>query len=181
LNPIDEAQAYQRLAKEFNLRQEDIAQRVGKNRATVANAIRLLDLPRGVQQHLRDGKITTGHAKVLLALKASPDIEMAADQVIARGLTVRAAEKLVDHVLNPPKAKPQRPETAEELHSALRAIEQKLTRHFATAVALHHAEKKGKVEIEYYGVADLNRLLGLMGLSEEQPDGDFIKWPETGK
>src|SRR6478672_7710233 len=69
LNPIEEAQAYQRLAREFNLRQEDIAQRVGKNRATVANAIRLLDLPLSVQGFLREGKLSTGHAKVLLALK----------------------------------------------------------------------------------------------------------------
>ncbi len=63
LNPIEEAQAYQRLSKEFNLRQEDIAQRVGKNRATVANAIRLLELPSDVQQHLREGRLSTGHAK----------------------------------------------------------------------------------------------------------------------
>jgi ParB family chromosome partitioning protein len=177
LNAIEEAQAYQRLAKEFNLRQEDIAQRVGKNRATVANAIRLLELPSGVQQNVRDGKLSTGHAKVLLSLKSKPDIELAAEQIIAKGLTVRAAEKLVDHVNNPPKPKSQ-PASGSELQHALRAIEQKLTRHFATAVAVHHGEKKGKLEIEYYGVDDLNRLLSLMGISEEQPDADFIKWPD---
>lgn len=181
LNPIEEAQAYQRLAKEFSLRQEDIAQRVGKNRATVANSIRLLELPDGVQQHLRDGKLSTGHAKVLLSLKAKPDMESAAEQVITKGLTVRAVEKLVDQILNPPKPKPQPAAAGAELQHALRAIEQKLTRHFSTAVAVHHGEKKGKLEIEYYGVDDLNRLLSLMGIAEEQPDGDFIQWPDGGK
>jgi ParB family transcriptional regulator, chromosome partitioning protein len=181
LNAIEEAQAYQRLAKEFNLRQEDIAQRVGKNRATVANAIRLLELPGGVQQHVRDARLSTGHAKVLLALKARADIETAADQIIARGLTVRGAEKLVAHILNPPKPKPSTPATGAELQQALRAIEQKLTRHFATAVAVHHGEKKGRIELEYYGVDDLNRLLGLMGLGEEQAAGDFITWPDQGQ
>ena len=180
LNAIEEAQAYQRLAKEFNLRQEDIAQRVGKNRATVANAIRLLDLPSSVQQHLREGKLSTGHGKVLLTLKSKPDIESAADQIIAKGLTVRAAEKLVDHIINPPKPKPQ-PAIGTELQHELRAIEQKLTRHFATAAAVHHGEKKGRLELEYYGVDDLNRLLSVMGLVEEQPEGDFIRWPEQEK
>ncbi len=180
LNAIEEAQAYQRLAKEFNLRQEDIAQRVGKNRATVANAIRLLELPVIVQQRVRDGKLSTGHAKVLLSLKTKPDIESAADQIIAKGLTVRGAEKLVGHILNPPKAKTQLPATGAELQQALRAIEQKLTRYFATAAVVHHGEKKGRVELEYYGVDDLNRLLGLMGLGEEQSAVDFIKWPEVG-
>lgn len=181
LNPIEEAQAYHRLAKEFNLRQEDIAQRVGKNRATVANAIRLLELPSAIQQHLRDRKLTTGHAKVLLALKARPDVESAADQIIAKGLTVRGAEKLVDHLLNPPKPKPQPAAADAELQAALRAIEQRLTRHFSTAAAVHHGEKKGRLELEYYGVDDLNRLLGLMGLGEEPAAGDFIRWPEGEK
>ncbi len=181
LNPIEEAQAYQRLAKEFNLRQEDIAQRVGKNRATVANAIRLLDLPAVVQERLREGRLSTGHAKVLLGLKAKPDMESAADQIIAKGLTVRGAEKLVGHILNPPRPKSQLPAAGSDLQQALRAIEQKLTRHFATAAAVHHGDKKGRVELEYYGVDDLNRLLGLMGLGEELPGGEFIKWPESGK
>lgn len=168
LNPIEEAIAYQRLAKEFNLRQEDIAQRVGKNRATVANAIRLLDLPVSVQDQLRGGKLSTGHAKVLLGLKQSGDIESAAAQVIAKGLTVRGTEKLVDHLLHPPiKRKSGIPVTGTELAHALRAIEQRLTRHFATAVAVHHGEKKGRIELEYYGVDDLNRLLSIMGLGEE--------------
>ncbi len=168
LNPIEEAIAYQRLAKEFNLRQEDIAQRVGKNRATVANAIRLLDLPASVQQNLREGKLSTGHAKVLLGLKQPDDIESAAGQVIQKGLTVRGTEKLVENLLRPPTKKLLGTTvTGTDLAHALRNIEQRLTRHFATAAAIHHGEKKGRLELEYYGVDDLNRLLGIMGLAEE--------------
>ncbi|HEY2572802.1 MAG TPA: ParB/RepB/Spo0J family partition protein [Verrucomicrobiaceae bacterium] len=181
LNPIEEAQAYQRLAREFSLRQEDIAQRVGKNRATVANAIRLLELPSGVQQYVREGKLSTGHAKVLLSLKAKSDMDLAADQIIAKSLTVRGTERMVDHILNPPKPKPQAPAPGADLQQALRAIEQKLTSFFATAAAVQHGEKKGRIELEYYGVDDLNRLLGLMGVLEDLPEGDFIKWPEGGK
>lgn len=166
LNPIEEAQAYARLSKEFNLRQEDIAQRVGKNRATVANAIRLLDLPVSLQKHLSEGRLSTGHAKVLLGLKKADDMEAAAEVVISKALTVRATEKLVESILNPPSPKQQPTDQTSEMKIALKAIEQKLTRHFSTAVSVHHGEKKGRLEIEYYGVDDLNRLLSSMGIEE---------------
>ncbi len=166
LNPIEEAQAYERLAREFSLRQEDIAQRVGKNRATVANAMRLLDLPSPVQKLLRDGALSTGHAKVLLGLKNSDEMEAAAAQVVSKALTVRATEKLVSSILNPP-AKPAAPQTDEDVRQALHAVEQRLTRHFATGISVHHSEKKGRLEIDYYGVDDLNRLLSLMNVGEE--------------
>ena len=168
LNPLEEAQAYVRLSKEFGLRQEDIAQRVGKNRATVANAIRLLDLPSVVQNYLRDGKLSTGHAKVLLGLKNEQDVETAAEEVVKKALTVRATEKLVEAILNPPAPKPKPAAPEGELKIALQAIEQNLTRHLSTAVKVQHGDKKGKLEIEYYSVDDLNRLLSLMGL----PDGE---------
>lgn len=166
LNPLEEAQAYVRLGKEFGLKQEDIAQRVGKNRATVANAIRLLDLPPTVQGYLRDGKLTTGHAKVLLGLKKASDSETAADEVIRKALTVRATEKLVDTILNPPAPKPRPSAPEGELKVALQSIEQNLTRYLSTAVKVHHGDKKGKLEIEYYSVDDLNRLLEVMGVPQ---------------
>jgi ParB family chromosome partitioning protein len=167
LNPLEEAQAYVRLSKEFGLKQEDIAQRVGKNRATVANAIRLLELPGGVQSYLRDGKLSTGHAKVLLSLKKAEDIEVAAEEVIRKSLTVRGTEKLVEGILNPPAPKPKPSAPDAELKVALDSIQTRLTRHLSTGIAIHHGEKKGKVEIEYYSVDDLNRLLSVMGLSDE--------------
>ncbi len=167
LTPIEEAEAYMRLSRDFDMRQEDIAQRVGKNRATVANAIRLLELPEGVRGLLTEGRISTGHAKVLLMLKKAPDQEAAADEIIRKGLTVRAAERLAQQILRPaPKpAEPTKKET--DVFQAVRAVEQRLTRHYATNVAITHADKKGRIEIDYYGVDDLNRLLAIMKVEEE--------------
>jgi ParB family transcriptional regulator, chromosome partitioning protein len=172
LNAIEEAQAYVRLAQEFNLRQEDIAKRVGKNRATVANAMRLLDLPKSVQAYLSENKLSTGHAKVLLGLKVESDLETAAAEVVTKGLTVRATEKLVEQMLKPaPPAKKEPTGTEAELLLALRAVEDKMKRHFSTAVSVSHTEKKGRIEFDYYGIDDLNRLLGMMGVEEEDFGG----------
>lgn len=166
LNPIEEAQAYSRLAKDFNMRQEDIAQRVGKNRATVANTMRLLDLPTPVRDLLASGKVSTGHAKVLLMLKQEGEQEKVAQQVIAKGLTVRATEKVVDAILHPPP--PPKPKATEgEFARAIEAVEQKLIQHLTTNVTIHHGEKKGRIEIDYYGAEDLNRILAALGVEEE--------------
>jgi ParB family transcriptional regulator, chromosome partitioning protein len=166
LNPIEEAGAYARLSKEFNMRQEDIAQRVGKNRATVANTMRLLDLPEKARIMLSAGQITTGHAKVLLSLKSATDQEMAADEIARKGLTVRAAEKMIGQIINPAK-KVEANKLAPDVAQAVQAVEQRLTRHFATNCSVNHNDKKGRIEIDYYGVDDLNRLLALIGVEEE--------------
>lgn len=166
LNPIEEARAYSRLSKDFHMRQEDIAQRVGKNRATVANAMRLLDLPTTVQDMLATARITTGHAKVLLSLKNGGDQEGAAGEIMRKGMTVRAAEKLVATILNPPVKKPE-PVVQPDVKQAVEAVEQRLTRWLSTNVSVTHADKKGRIEIDYYGVDDLNRLLAKMGLTDE--------------
>lgn len=171
LNPIEEAEAYARLSKDFNMRQEDIAQRVGKNRATVANAIRLLELPAAVRTLLADGQISTGHAKVLLTLKKDGDQEAAADEIVRKGLTVRGAEKLAQQI-NKPAPKPAEPDKQKaDVLLAIRSVEQRLTRHFSTNVSISHADKKGRIEIDYYGVEDLNRLLALMQVEEEDFGG----------
>jgi ParB family chromosome partitioning protein len=171
LNPIEEAQAYSRLAKDFNMRQEDIAQRVGKNRATVANTMRLLDLPPLVREMLAAAKLSTGHAKVLLMLKKHDEQKHVADQILSKGLTVRATEKVVDGILHPPPP-PKREPAANELSRAIEAVEQKLIQHLTTNVSIHHAEKKGKIEIDYYGVDDLNRILAALGVEEEAFAGE---------
>lgn len=171
LNPIEEAQAYSRLAKDFSMRQEDIAQRVGKNRATVANTMRLLDLPQNVRDMLATSKLSTGHAKVLLMLKNGTEQERVALQILTKSLTVRATEKVVDAILHPPP--PPKPKPAEnEFSRAIEAVEQKLIQHLTTNVSIHHAEKKGKIEIDYYGVDDLNRILAVLGVEEEAFAGD---------
>ena len=166
LNPIEEAQAYARLSKDFNMRQEDIAQRVGKNRATVANAIRLLDLAKPVQDMLASSIITTGHAKVILGLKTAAEQSKLAQEIVQKALTVRATEKAVNLILHPPA--PKLPQAGEdEFREAIKSVEQKLLSHLSTNVSIHHSDKKGRIEIDYYGSEDLNRLLALIGVEEE--------------
>ena len=165
LNPIEEAAGYVRLAKEFTLKQEEIATRVGKSRASVANAMRLLDLHDDIQVHLAQRQITVGHAKAILALKDAESQKLAADQIIRRKLTVRAAEKLTQSLLaNPsgegdPKISPPK-----EVDIHVRELTKRLQEHLATHVSINHSLKKGKIEIEYYGNDDLERILELLRL-----------------
>ena len=166
LNPIEEARAYNRLADEFQMKQEDIAKRVGKNRATVANAMRLLDLAQSVQDLVSHGKITAGHAKVLLMLKSADAQVKAAEEVLKKGLTVRATEKLAHNIITPPVPKPKVDDA--DMKQAVESCEQRLMQHLSTNVVIKHSEKKGSIEIDYYGVDDLNRLLALMGVPEEK-------------
>ena len=173
LNPIEEANAFARLAREFGLRQEDIAQKVGKSRAAVANSMRLLDLHEQVQSWLTQELISVGHAKVLLALKSRDEQALLADEIIRRGLTVRAAEKLVArHFEQSGATKPTRNGSpgsgAQALAPAVQHLQNRLQQRLATHVVMHHGEKRGRIEIEYYGNDDLQRLLGLLGLQPEE-------------
>jgi ParB family chromosome partitioning protein len=170
LNPIEEANAFARLAREFNLRQEDIAQKVGKSRAAVANSMRLLDLHAEVQSWLTQDRISVGHAKVLLAIKSGEEQRLLAEQIIRHALTVRAAEKLVaQHFTQNGAVKPTRSQpAAAALAPAVQHLQNRLQSHLATRVVLHHGEKRGTIEIEYFGNDDLQRVLGLLGLHPEQ-------------
>lgn len=173
LDPVEEAEAYVRLSKDFSMRQEDIAKRVGKNRATVANTMRLLELDSEVQTHLAQGRLTVGHAKVLLGLKEASAQKKAADSVVKQGLTVRGTERLLQQMQNPEKASPKTkkasPSTAEAaLSPALLHIQNRLRDHLATSVRLMPGDKKGKLEIEYYGDEDLERLLEVMKVKMEE-------------
>jgi ParB family chromosome partitioning protein len=170
LNPIEEANAFSRLAREFNLRQEDIAQKVGKSRAAVANSMRLLDLHPEVQSWLTQDRISVGHAKVLLSLKPQEEQRLLAEEIIRHALTVRAAEKLVAaHFTQNGTVKPTRGQPSNlSLAPAIQHLQNRLRTHLATQVSVHHGEKKGRIEIEYYGNDDLQRVLGLLGLQPEQ-------------
>ena len=171
LNPIEEARAFARLAREFSLRQEDIAQKVGKSRASVANCMRLLDLDPQVQSWLTQDRISVGHAKVLLALKSHDEQRLLAEQILKRSLTVRAAEQLVaSHFTQTGATKPTRGQngSATALAPAIQHLQNRLQRHLATHVALTHSEKRGQIEIEYYGNDDLQRILGIFGLPAEE-------------
>lgn len=165
LNPIDEASAYARLAKEFSLKQDDIAKRVGKNRATVANAMRLLDLEDSVQSDVADRVLSPGHAKVLLSLKNSSDQRKIANEIINKKLTVRAAESLIKTVNQPQGEKGKKAKAASsEYEDELRKVEDRLREFLSTKVNLIDRGKKGKIEIEYFNSDELNRIIEKMGL-----------------
>lgn len=168
LNPIEEASGYVRLAREFSLKQDEIATRVGKSRASVANAMRLLDLHPDVQSMVSQGRLSVGHAKAILALKDHDTQLLAADRIIREQLTVRAAEKLAQTLLNGgPPAKDggaAKTTTPREVDVHIRALTNRLRDRFATHVSIHHSPKKGRIEIEYYGDDDLQRLLEVLGL-----------------
>lgn len=170
LDPIEEAEAYARLFREFGLKQEEIARRVGKNRATVANAIRLLDLDPSVQALVSKKLLSTGHAKAILGVKNSEEQKLLADIVMKRQLTVRKAEQLVSDY-QASGGKPMRnlsiQSSAKVLTPYMQQLQERLQAHLGTRVHLAHGDKKGKIEIEYFGNDDLDRVLGVIGLPDE--------------
>ena len=171
LNPMEEAAGYVRLAEEFTLKQEEIASRVGKSRASVANAMRLLGLHLDIQMLVAQARLSVGHAKAILSIKDHATQLLAADQIIRRQLTVRATEKLAQSLLNGESSEPgdtKKHAAGREVDIHVRAITNRLREHLATHVSIQHSSKKGKIEIEYYGDDDLQRLIELLGL----PGGD---------
>jgi ParB family transcriptional regulator, chromosome partitioning protein len=165
LNPIEEAQAYARLANEFGMRQEDIAQKVGRSRAAVANSMRLLDLHQQVQAWLTQGLLSVGHAKVLLALKEPDEQRAVAEMILRRSSTVRATERLVARQLGGTRPRRRRQTAANAATSTtIDDLQNRLQEHLGTRVLVHHGEKRGRIEIEYYGNDDLQRVLGALGL-----------------
>jgi ParB family transcriptional regulator, chromosome partitioning protein len=170
LNPMEEAAGYVRLAEEFSLKQDEIATRVGKSRASVANAMRLLGLHLDVQMLVAQARLSVGHAKAVLAIKDHDTQLLVADQIIRRQLTVRATEKLAQSFLNgdtPEVGEPKKTPAAREVDIHVRALTNRLREHFATHVAIQHSSKKGKIEIEYYGDDDLQRLIERLGLPQD--------------
>jgi ParB family transcriptional regulator, chromosome partitioning protein len=165
LNPIEEAQAYARLANEFGMRQEDIAAKVGRSRAAVANSMRLLDLHQQVQTWLTQGLLSVGHAKVLLALKEPDEQRAVAETILRRSATVRATERLVARQLGGTRPRRRRQTAANAATSAtIEDLQNRLQEHLGTRVLVHHGEKRGRIEIEYYGNDDLQRVLNALGL-----------------
>ena len=165
LNPMEEAESYQRLQEEFGLSQEKIAEKVGKSRSAITNSLRLLQLDPRVRTLVVENKVTAGHARTLLPVTDGDDQFELAEMIIDEGLSVRAVEALVKSYL----AKTENPaEKEEELSKAdereYRAIEDDLKSFFSTKVKLKPLGKrnKGKIEIEYYSEEDLERLLALL-------------------
>ena len=164
LNPIEEAQAYARLAGEFGMRQEDIAQKVGKSRASVANAMRLLDLDPQVQTWVVQDLLSVGHAKVLLGLKVHEEQRLLAEKILRQSSTVRTTERMVARQLGKLGGMRRRKQAETVSSTALKDLENRLQQHLATHVTIHHGEKRGRIEIEFYGSDDLQRVIGALGL-----------------
>jgi len=168
LNAVEEAHGYAQLAEQFQLTQEDIAAKVGKSRAVVANSLRLLKLPAIVQKFLRDGRLTVGHAKVILGLTDEKKQQLAAERIIKEGLNVRQTEGLVAKLqARGAKRSGVKLETvatpAGDPHVA--DLEARLREVFATKVQLHYAQGKGSVEISFFSEEELERILQILGVT----------------
>jgi ParB family transcriptional regulator, chromosome partitioning protein len=163
LNAIEEARAYDQLATQFKLTQEQIAEKVGRSRAAVANSTRLLGLPTEVQSWVADDRLSVGHAKAILGLASPTEQRLVAERVLKRSLTVRETEQLVEQLKGEGKVR-SRVLTATVKSAHVLAIEERLQQKFGTHVNVHHGKKKGRIEIEYYGNDDLARLLDILGI-----------------
>jgi ParB family transcriptional regulator, chromosome partitioning protein len=157
LNPIEEAEGYQRLASEFGYTQESLAARVGKERSTVANALRMLRLPVGVRTMVVDGRLGMGHARALLGLESDDAMERLARQTVARGLSVRQVEALVRRER---ATTPSRPEPPARPSSAVRDLTERLQRHLAAKVKIAETgQGRGHLEIHYHSLDELDAIL----------------------
>lgn len=162
LNPIEEAQAYKRLMEEFNLKQDEIADRVSKSRTAVTNSMRLLKLAEEVQQMLVDDMISSGHARAILAI---PDMDMqvtVANRVFDEKLSVRETEKLVKSIVEPSRKKVKTVDITE--NAIYEDLEEKMKAIIGTKVSINRKKNnKGKIEIEYYSRDELERIIDLFG------------------
>jgi len=159
LNAIEEAEAYQALLDNFGLSQEDLARRVGKERSTVANALRLLRLPAEIKRDIAEDRLAMGHARALLALDSSEQMRQGRDEILRRKLTVRQAEEFVKRLKSskiPAKTKHSEPHLTD--------IVDRLKRHFKTRVALRQTGRGGRLEISYTNLDDLTRIIEIIDL-----------------
>ena len=164
LNPIEEAQAYQQLVKEFHLTQEEIAARVSKNRATITNAMRLLKLDEEIQNLLIKGAISSGHARAILSLEDKQLQKKAAKEILDRRLSVRETEKLVKRLARASAEKNERNEKKDDaLALIFQDLEERMKTIMGTKVSIHNKDRnKGRIEIEYYSEAELERIVEMI-------------------
>lgn len=166
LNPIEEAEAYQKLIQRFGYTQEDTAKRVGKKRSTISNMLRLLNLPEFIKQDVIDGVLSEGHARALLRLSDDiPAMKEIRDLIVKKSLSVRQTEKIVrkatsttSHTATPATAK----ETGGLPSTYCKALVNQLTNRLSAKVLIHQSGNRGKLEIEYYSTDDLERLISVI-------------------
>jgi ParB family chromosome partitioning protein len=163
LNPLEEAAAYKRLMEISDLSQDEVAAKVGKNRSTVANALRLLKLPRRIQESIQEGDLSPGHARAILSIPGEKDQDILFREILKKDLSVREAERraaaLSGQVKKQTKAESRPGGRAPELD----AMEEKFIHHLGAKVAIRGDLNKGTIEIEYYSMEDLDRLYELLG------------------
>ena len=159
LNPLDRAVALDRLIERFSLSQQDVATRIGKDRASVANYVRILSLPDEVKEYLRQDKLSFGHARAILSLENPAEQRSVAREVVAKGLSVRDCERLIATRKSPPRREKSAPPALDPLS---RAIEEEMQKSLATKVRIVRGKKTGKIEIEFYSDQDLTRILDLL-------------------
>ena len=163
LNPIEEAAAYKRLMEEFHLTQEEVAKKVSKSRPVIANAVRLLDLDTRVQQMLIEEKITEGHGRRLLEITDKEEQFELATRIMDQELTVRETEKLIKSVKNPDKKADNKKSKKDDLSFIYEDMEEKMKTIMGTKVSILPKNKqKGKIEIEYYSMEELERIMELL-------------------
>jgi len=158
LNPIEESEAYKRLTEEFNLSQEELAAKVGKDRTTITNALRLLKLPSEVKNQLLKNRITSGHARAILSLENQEKQKELCARIVEKGLSVREVEALAKRWSEKPKKATAPLKKRGEAGSQLNALQDSLRRCLGTKVQIKPKGKRGKIEIEYYSVEDLERI-----------------------
>ena len=155
LNPMEQARAFERLGREFGLTQEQIAQRTGKDRSSIANFLRLLKLPAAVQDLVGNGQLSFGHAKALMGLDSPDTIQLMAQRVAGLSLSVRQTEKLVTNLMHPP----EKVEKVREIDPNVKEAERSMRATLGMAVTIHDKKGKGKVVIEYANLEDFDRLM----------------------
>jgi ParB family transcriptional regulator, chromosome partitioning protein len=168
LNPIEEGEGYYRLSQEFGLTQQEIAQTVGKDRTTIANMLRVLQLPEAVRVLMQEGRLSLGHAKVLLGLNDEKRITSLAHQLVTEGWTVRELERRLKEELTAlPAKKTGRPRSEDRRPPEIRRLEDRLRRFLQTDILISlNAGNKGSLSIQFYSVDDLERILERMGAPE---------------
>ncbi len=165
LNPIEEAQGYSQLIDQFRLTQEEVATKVGKSRALVANSLRLLKLSSPIQDHIRHARLSVGHAKVILGLAGDTQQKLAAERVLKDGLNVRQTEALVAKwQAREAGASPKTGSLAPPVDAHVASLEDRLRERLGTKVRLRYLQGKGTVEISFFSDAELERLLEVFGV-----------------
>ncbi len=171
LNPMDEAEAYDKLITEFKLTQQEVAKKVGKNRSTVGNALRFIELPAEIKKSLRKEEISGGHARALLAIGDKEKMFLVFRDVIKNKLSVRDIEVLVYGAPKTDEGKKKTKRKTEVKNPELQPFIDKLSGHFGTKVAIKGTVARGRIEVEYYSQEDLERLFEIMtGQKNARPE-----------